>query len=453
MSIQDSVKEKDKIEAIYREHVTRFIKGRQEAGSRGSLLPEELDEIWEEVSSELDIGDAWLQISSGLDKTLPPHHGPGLFQKYCAAVILILSVLIYVEKTIPEPDAICQETSTELKVKEQPKDLVTGRYSDELTGDYDSYPVVQPPASAYESGHTGNGARPVNSNKISVGSQFEMNPARDLQLTPVANVLEEDQLATLTGTYLMERTGNQPLNSQACTEIPVLVYIADNGSLKPGRPAATENPMHSPVKAGRFSGGVITSYKNTWLLSRETFNGLRSESLNTTELVLFPDAGLSLGYMFTEKLTIQAEAYLYSSTGQEYHDYIFGRYARKKIVLRYSTLALRTKYRITGQGFIPDRSSFSFTAGGYLSFLDDANQVINNEISKIRSDYKRYDFGIMAGGEFELNLNEYLSVAPGLNLTLGLTNIYKGTGNNPGYPGRTHNGSAGFQLSFYYHFE
>ena len=52
MSIQDSVKEKDKIEAIYREHVTRFIKGRQEAGSRGSLLPEEMDEIWEEAKKQ-----------------------------------------------------------------------------------------------------------------------------------------------------------------------------------------------------------------------------------------------------------------------------------------------------------------------------------------------------------------------------------------------------------------
>lgn len=447
------MKEKDKIEAKYHEHVGRFIMGRHEAGSRVDLLPEDLDEIWEEVRSELDIGDVWLQISSGLDKIVPPLHGPGLFQKCCAAVILILSVLIYVEKTVPEPDTTFQEMPAELTGLEQPENSITGSYCDETIVEYDLQPFVQPSASAYNTGRTGNEGRSAQRKKLSDVSHFNMNPARELQLTSVAPVMEEGQLASLSGAYPQDRDWNQSLYSSLNPEIPIKVYKADNGNLKTGLSAASGNPTQSQRETGRFYGGVITTYKNTWLLTRETFDGLRSESLNTTEFVVFPDAGLSLGYVFTDKWSAQAEAFLYSSTGQEYHDYIFGRYARKKIVLRYSTLALRAKYRVTGKGYIPNRSSFSFTAGSYLSFLHDADQVINKEVSKIKSDYSRFDVGLVLGGEFELHLNEYISVAPGLNLTLGLTNIYKGNGSTPGNPVRIHNGSAGFQISFYYHFE
>jgi len=453
MSFQDQVKGKDNIEEIYREQVERFTEDQPETGSRSSLLPEELDEIWEDVSSGLDIGNFWLQISSGLDKNLPPHHGPGFFQKCCAAIILILSVLIYVEKTVTEPDAIKQETLTEKNGTEPPGNSITERYCDETTGDSDSQQSYLPSASADIIEKNTNGARSDHSKKTPVRSHPNTNPARELQLTSAAPVPEEDQLACLFGTYPVDRTWNQSLYSSVNPEIQVIIYREDNGSLKTGRSVVTGNPVQIQDKAGRFYGGVITTFKNTWLLTQETFNGLRPESLNTTEFVVFPDAGLSLGYVFTDNWSAQAEAFLYSSTGQKYHDYIFGRYGRKKIVLRYSTLAFRTRYKITGKGYIPNRSSFSFTAGSYLSFLHNADQVINKEVSKVKSDYSRFDFGIMLGGEFELNLNEYLSVAPGLNLTLGLTNIYKGNGNTEGNLGRTHNGSAGFQLSIYYHFE
>lgn len=447
------MKQKDNIEARYRDHVARLAEGRPGSGYHETLLPEEIDEIWEEVSSELDIGDAWLHISSGLDRTMPPLHGPGFIPKFSAALLLIFSVLIYVEKTTPETNANCQETSAIIADTENSDNLFTGNYSDETTGEGDSNPFVQKSASVYEAEQNIKEPSSGHKKKLLAGSSIDINRAGELQLAAVAPVLEDGPLASLTGTYPNERAINQPLYSQASPEISVIVFKAYPESLKTRRPAGTGNQSNPMGEAGKFYGGLITTFKNTWLLTRETFNGLRSESLNTTEFVVFPDAGLSLGYGFTEKWSAQAEAFLYSSTGQEYRDYIFGRYARKKIVLRYSTLAFRTKYNISGKGNTTNRSSFSFNAGGYLSFLHNADQVINDEVSKIKSDYKRFDYGITLGGEFELHLNEYFSIAPGLNLTLGLSNIYKGNANNPGNPRRTHNGNAAFQLSFYYHFE
>ena len=104
----------------------------------------------------------------------------------------------------------------------------------------------------------------------------------------------------------------------------------------------------------------------------------------------------------------------------------YGHYSRKKITLRYSTIALSVKYKFTGRGDFMERSSINVLAGGYLSVLNYANQKINTDLENIRSQYEKFDFGIRLGGEFELQIFDQLSLAPGLFLSLGIPNIYKG---------------------------
>jgi hypothetical protein len=207
------------------------------------------------------------------------------------------------------------------------------------------------------------------------------------------------------------------------------------------------------IDRGRISGGITTLFKNTWLLNHETYNGLNSESLNTTEVVFFPDVGLSLSYSFNKTWLLQADGLLSSNTGQEYLEYIYGCYSRKKITLNYLTITLSVKHKFTvSRHFIP-RSSINVLAGGYISFLHYAYQKINTDLDNIESQYEKSDFGARLGGEFELEIFNQLSLAPGLFLSLGVPNIYKGTSNIPGYLRKTHNGSAEFQLAFYYHFD
>jgi hypothetical protein len=169
--------------------------------------------------------------------------------------------------------------------------------------------------------------------------------------------------------------------------------------------------------------------------------------------VFFPDVGLSLSYSLNKTWLLQVDGFLSSNTGQEYLDYIYGHYSRKKITLNYSTIALSVKHKFTGSVNFMPRSSINVLAGGYVSFLHYAYQKINTDVENIGSQYGKFDFGVRLGGEFELQIFDQLSLAPGLFLSIGIPNIYKGDGYIPGYLRRTHNGSAEFHLTFYYHFD
>ena len=204
---------------------------------------------------------------------------------------------------------------------------------------------------------------------------------------------------------------------------------------------------------GKISGGLITMFKNTWLLNHETFEGFKSESLNTTEIVFSPDIGLSLNYSLNRNWMLQADGLFFSNTGQDYLGYYYGHYSSKEVVLRYSTFALSVKYKLTGRESLMSHSSINLLAGGYLSVLNYASQEINNDVENISNQYGKIDAGVRLGGEFEFQIFDQLSIAPGLVVSFGIPNIYKGDGNIPGYLRSTHNGSIGFQLAFYYSFK
>jgi len=91
-------------------------------------------------------------------------------------------------------------------------------------------------------------------------------------------------------------------------------------------------------------------------------------------------------------------------------------------------------------------------AGIYLSVLQQADLRKNTNLEKIGSQYQGFDLGLKLGGEIELPVTNYLSVAPGLFFSLGIPNIYKGYGDIPGYMRRTRNGNESLHITFYYHF-
>ncbi len=138
----------------------------------------------------------------------------------------------------------------------------------------------------------------------------------------------------------------------------------------------------------------------------------------------------------------------------------------KKSLSIIQRLTLSVKHKFIGSGNFLPRSSINVLAGGYISFLHYAHQkrnkvyvipenndILNTDLENIGSQYGKFDFGVRLGGEFELQILDRLSLAPGLFLSIGIPNIYKGTVSIPGHLRRTHNGSAEFHLAFYYHFD
>jgi len=234
--------------------------------------------------------------------------------------------------------------------------------------------------------------------------------------------------------------------------ISVASVSGDSKPVKSNNSSITGNSVIS-ARGSRMSFGLIAIFKNTWLLNNETFEGLKSESLNSSEIVFFPDMGLSLNYSINSRWQIQADGFFFSRAGQLYYGYYYGHYARKEITLGYSTMALSVKYRFYDNLHLVPRYSVNLLAGGYISSLNQANQIINTDLQDIKSEYRKSDFGIRLGGEIELHLLDNFSLAPGLFLSLGIPNIYKGDGYIPGNLRITHNGSAEFHLTFYYHFD
>ncbi len=464
----------DKISSIYREQIARLTDSQSHAGHPLQLKKAEMDDMWGDIRSELDIEDVWSKVASGLDVVMPPDKGPGIFFKGCAAVLLILAGLIPVQKAIPDENLVSPGTAVEFILEEKADEPVsskevaeTGTYRKEEKSNDNVLPADQAeivdgrgqngkmlPAKATVQQYAGENSTESladESEGIMTDRVSNLHSAkRGATLISFDTEIDGETLAPFTEVTPASRAGIGPVASSTGPEVMKVAHIPFYGNLQQNESIATARVFPVSVDAGRFTIGLITSFKNTWLLNQETFNGLRSESLNSTEIIVFPDAGLSLGYSFTGSWSVQAEAYLCSNTGQEYYDYIYGHYSRKRIVLRYSTVALSVKYNTGGERGPENRTSINLLAGGYLSYLHNADRQIDADIEKIRSHYRTFDLGVRLGCEFELHLNNHLSVAPGLSFSMGLANIYKGTGDVPGYLRKTYNGSAVFHLSFYY---
>jgi hypothetical protein len=449
------LKRKDKISDTYRKQVYELLDNQSDLNLSKPLNQEELDEIWEEISTEMDIGEVWNDISSDLDIVMPVDSGSGIIVKSIAVVLIILIGMIPVKKAILDSGISQPDILIENKQNEQSAELITkNKLGDSNIGEQAKGDISPALRSSLDKSEDGNKPTPAVGNRTDL-TQGTPIPVSNEIISKVLTASDTaDSKPVISQNNIPIEKSNIPpaLFPGDLEKINILSKI-DFGSLKINDKSSIAGFSLPLIDRGRISGGLITLFKNTWLLNHETFNGFNSESLSSTEIVFFPDFGLSLNYSLNKTWLLQADGFLYSNTGQEYLEYIYGHYSRKKITLKYSTIALSVKYKFIGSGHFIPRSSINVLAGGYLSVLHYANQKINTDLENIGSQYEKFDFGVRLGGEFELQIFDRLSLAPGLFLSIGIPNIYKGNSYIPGYLIRTHNGSAGFQLAFYYHFD
>jgi hypothetical protein len=417
------------------------------------LNQEELDEIWEEISTEMDIGEVWNNISSDLDVVMPVDSGSGIIVKSIAAVLIILIGMIPVKKAILNSGISQPDVLIENKQNEQPAELITknkpGDFNKEEQGKGDISPALR---SSFDKSEDGNKPIPAERNRTGL-TQGTPIPVRNEVVSRVLAVykMADSNLVISPDIIPTEKSNIPPVLFPDDLKKIKLLSKTDFDSLKINDNSSAAGSSLPLTDRGRISGGLITLLKNTWLLNHETFDGFKSESLTTTEIVFHPDVGLSLNYSLNKNWLLQADGFFFSNTGQEYLGYYDGHYGRKKTTLRYSTIALSVKNKFSDISHFIPRSSINVLAGGYLSVLQYANQEKNTVLENIGSQYGKFDFGVRLGGEFELQIFNQLSIAPGLFLSIGIPNIYKGTDNIPGYFRKTHNGSAEFHLAFYLH--
>ena len=446
---------KDKISDSYREQVNELLDNQWDLDPINPLNQEELDEIWDEISTEMDIVEVWNDISSDLDIVMPVDSGSGIIFRSIAVILIILIGMIPVKKAIldsviSQPDILIDtqqnDQSAELTVKNQRGDYNKGEQVKE-----DISPTLR---SSFDNIEEGYATTREEKNRTGL-TQGPPTPVSSGVVSKVlgASRMADSDLGVSPDKIPAEKSGIPQVLFPGDLKKIKLFSKTDFDNLKNNDNPSTDGFSSPLTDRGRISGGLITLFRNTWLLNHETMNGLKSESLNTTEIVFFPDIGLSLNYSLNKTWLLQADGFFSSNTGQHYLDYIYGHYSRKKITLNYSTIYLSVKYKFTGSGSITNCSSVNLLAGGYLSVLNYANQEINNNVENISDQYGKIDAGVRLGGEFEFQIFDQLSIAPGLVVSFGIPNIYKGDGNIPGYLRSTHNGSIGFQLAFYYSFK
>jgi hypothetical protein len=448
------VKGEENISGNYRKRVDESLDAQSDLRRLNSLSQKEVDEIWEEISLEMDIDEVWTGISSGLDTVMPVDSGSGIIVKSFAAMLIILIGIIPVKRGILESDIRQPYLSIANKQNEQPAGLIVrNKTLDSNAGERVKENISPALKSSLDKSDNDNIHSPAETNKngLTQRTPLLLSNGDGLKVVAFAEMIDSNLIVSREAEQI-EKDGIPPVFIPADMEKINLLPKTDYDKLKINERTSATGSSLTLSERGRISGGLITVYKNTWLLNYETFDGLKSESLNSTEFVYYPDVGLSLDYSLNRTWMLQAEGFLSSNVGQEYLDYIYGHYSRKRITINYSSLVLSVKHRFTGSGNLIPHSSINVLAGGYISFLHYAYQKINTDLEHIGSQYEKIDFGVRLGGEFEFYVFDQLSLAPGLFLSLGIPNIYKGTGDIPGYLRKTHNGSAELHLAFYYHF-
>lgn len=446
----------DKISDNYSKQVGEFLVNQSDPDLVDPLNEVEMDEIWEKISTEMDIDDVWKNISSELDIIRPVDLGYDLATKALAIVLIILVGLVPARKAIIDK-GISSKTNVSIENSHNEQSAASsiknkgGNYSTREQQKKDISPAER---SSIESGGNTHRLIPAAGKRTSPTQEIPIplrNEAEPGVLT--ASEMADSSLVVSTDKIPTEKSGISPaLFTDDLNKINGL-FKTDFDSLKANSDLSTSGSLLPLTNNKRISLGLIISYRNTWLLNQETLNGFKSETLNTTEIVFYPDVGLSMNYSLNHSWLLQADGFYSSKRGQEYFDYIYGVYSRKKITLTYSTIALSAKHKFRISSNCILRPSINVFAGGYLSVLHYAYQEVNTDRESIGSQYSKFDLGVRLGGEYEVQIFDQFSIAPGLYLSIGIPNIYKGTDYIPGYFRRTHNGSIGFYIAGFYHFD
>lgn len=464
-SIIKSLKGKDKIADEYSKRIEDHLDNQSDPDFFKSLDHEELDQIWEEISYEMDISEVWNKVSSDLDVVMPADSGSGIIFKSVVVILIFLIGMIPVKKVqLDSLDSagILPEIKIENKLNEQSEsEIIKGNDRDNKKSEQYKENVSPVLISSFNKSYERADpiftkrnitdfkyAKPISAGTEGISNLLVVQKIADPGLIVSANKVP-DETTVIPSVFIPDHLGKVFVS-----------YPTVPDSLKKNKNSSAEGLSGLLFDERRFSVGMITLFKNTWLLNQETFDGLKSESDNTTNIVFYPDAGVSLGYSLSKTWSIQVDGLFSSKTGQEYHEYLYGHYSFKKITLRYSTIVFSAKYKFTDRKLINIRSSINILAGAYLSVLNHADkktvytdQKLISDVENILSQYEKYDLGVKLGSELELHLSDNFSLAPGFSLSLGIPNIYKGTNIIPGYLKLTRNGSAEFHLAFYLHYD
>ncbi|MCG8578332.1 MAG: hypothetical protein MI866_00345 [Bacteroidales bacterium] len=202
-------------------------------------------------------------------------------------------------------------------------------------------------------------------------------------------------------------------------------------------------------KDSRWTTGVITALKNTYLLNAETFEGFSPTGMNNTRMTFQPDLGLNVQYAFNTKFIFETNLFLSSSSKQTYKTYSYGEYVKKETELSYMGAELALKHNAKNS-LLGDKLIRRNIGGVYFNYLQSASETLANKELDVSSRYAAIDYGLLLGQEFEIRSKGPVKVSTGLTIKYGLPNVFVGDDSHPGKLNKTHNASVEFRIGIAY---
>ncbi len=185
----------------------------------------------------------------------------------------------------------------------------------------------------------------------------------------------------------------------------------------------------TPVRS--FYVGMSGQLANTWLLNSKTIGGLQMYETTSTLASYGESFGFTAGKGISNRIHLEMGLDIISRKQQRYHEYIHGRFVETRLHMDYTKLSIHAGWNISSN------SPFSLVAGMYSAYLRGAEFAINGQSNDVRPDYRRIDYGLLAGFEFSRPVLTNLHMGAGFYSHYGLTNIFSGNQSIPRNMGQT----------------
>ncbi|MFB6257664.1 MAG: hypothetical protein ABEH38_03140 [Flavobacteriales bacterium] len=207
------------------------------------------------------------------------------------------------------------------------------------------------------------------------------------------------------------------------------------------------------ISQRRFFVGADMAFNFTRLMDRKTMESFKASSLVATEGDVFMDVALSGGVNLSERTRVLGRYFMKKDIGQQYYQYVEGRFREQGIQLTYRNYELLLEHDLLQGNIDPEHQSYlSVFGGGHVASLRQAQRKGEGRMVDVSGQYRDRTFGVKGGFRLGMECPSGFDVGLLLGSSYSLSDI--GGQENPRSltEGKTRNLSLGAGLSVRYNF-
>lgn len=425
-----------------------------------AIVEQPPDEVWNNISKELDIKEVWSRVDSRLTRI----NRRKIFVRRTAYASILL-LLFFVSGSVIFKTY--KNTGGKIGVDDKKNNrLIANIHS----SGYDETPQTKKEVKFFSNHYDGEMDNSKSTNVKSPVISF-FKPREDvtaMQHEKKINV-SDNSISTHNPENISNINADHKNKEEEFFTVPISTVLVANNSHNFPAPDFSAIVFHTDSnyyyqtpdknKFHGFYSGRTGALNNIWLLNQITLSGLKANSLNQIKIDFGYSYGILAGYNFNNHFGGEMSWYVHSQSGQTYSSYDEGKYETKQIRKDISVLNLIFKYRNQAYNiWLNTPKSQNILLGINLSILkrdrsvmppndnDDDTDIYEN----INTHYGHVSYGVVVGYEYEILAFHKIILSSALIGNLGLNNIFLGNEHVPESFNRTHTASLGFNIAAKY---